>query len=568
MSASSVERHQWHVNEGDNLGGVRKEGGTQVQEASTETGSMWQAIVELERTWHAVSHSSHRSDLIQMVRIVERLTRRIQQMGLERATMLAEDLGRKLSTATAEQAGSDTEFCMQIAKDLEALRNSIEDPAGGGILLSDKDVRNQVLVLEQSQAMVNHLSREMSLFGYRLRSVADSDSLITALQEYPANAIVVDLDAPGSAEALTQLLVHVRDSAGRMLPVLGVSHSNDFQARLDAVRAGVASYLIPPIDPHDLVMELDLITHRGEPDRLHVLLIEPSPKWAAKYREILEGGGLEVTAVSQPEKAMAALQEFSPDVVLMAMYLEECTGAELARVIRQFPAHTSIPIVFLGPQTAMDLQLDAIGVGGDDFLSGPIHDNYLIRFVTIRAERGRKLRSLMLTDNLTGLLNHTRIKEQLGKELARASRRETPLSFAMVDLDDFKAVNDTYGHPAGDRVIKTLARLFKQRLRRSDYVGRYGGEEFAVIMPESTAEDAKRTLDEIRIAFGRISQVALNGTFRASFSAGVAAFPEIDDSINLTYWADQALYSAKQTGRNRIVTHREAKSKVESRADD
>lgn len=530
------------------------------QRAGAKTGSIRQAIAELERTWHAVSHSSDCDGLLQMVWLVENFTKRIQKTGLEQTAKLAQDLGCKLTSAASAQEGLDTESVMHIAKDLEALRNGIEEPADGVILLGDEDARNQVLVLEQSHDIVNQLSREIGLFGYRLRSVVDGASLIAALRDYPANAIIVDLDAPGSAKALKQLLLHVRDSSGRMLPVFGISHSHDFQTRLDAVRTGVVSYLIPPIDPHDLVMELDLVTHRREPDRLHVLLVEPSSTRVADYRGILEGGGLEVTAVGQPEKAMAALQEFSPDVILMAMYLDDCTGAELARVIRQFPVHTSIPIVFLGPRTAMDQQLDAIGVGGDDFLSGPIHPSYLVRFVAIRAERGRKLRSLMLTDNLTGLLNHTRIKEQLSKELARATRRETPLAFAMVDLDDFKAVNDTYGHPAGDRVIKTLARLFKQRLRHSDYVGRYGGEEFAVIMPESTAEDAKRTLDEIRTAFGRIRQASLNGTFHASFSAGVAAFPEINDSIDLTYWADQALYNAKQSGRNRVVTRREAAS--------
>ncbi|MDN5848888.1 MAG: diguanylate cyclase [Nitrococcus sp.] len=444
---------------------------------------------------------------------------------------------------------------MQVEKDLTALRDRMDDPPAGVILLSDEDVHNEILLLEQSQALVNQLSRELGLFGYSLRSVTDSDGLIAALLDRPANAVIVDLDAAGSAEALEQLLIRVRDSSGRMLPVLGISHSNDFHTRLKAVRTGVASYLRPPIDPHDLVMELDLLTHRGVPDRLRVLLVESSSTRAAEYRTVLEGGGLAVTVVRQPEQAMVVLQEFSPDVILMAMYLDECTGAELARVIRQFPAHTTIPIVFLGPQTAMDRQLDAIGVGGDDFLSGPIHGSYLVRFVTIRAERGRKLRSLILTDNLTGLLNHSRIKEQLGKELARAERRGTPLAFAMVDLDYFKAVNDTYGHQAGDRVIKTMARLFKQRLRRSDYIGRYGGEEFAVIMPDSTAEDAKRTMDEIRNTFGRIGQVAWKGTFRASFSAGVAAFPEVGNPTELTRCADQALYDAKRNGRDRVVNY-------------
>lgn len=535
-----------------------------MQEADTDRGSIRQTVTELERTWQAISHNSNSDSLVHMVRLVEIFTRRLREAGLGEATQRARDLGHKLGPAAVRRERLDSELLVHVANELKALRLSIEESADGIILLSDEDARQQVLVLEERHAIVDQLNQEMGLLGYRLRSVVDGDSLIAALRAYPANAVIVDLDAPASAAALTRLLVQVRDSSGRMLPVIGISQRNDFQTRLNAVRAGVVSYLVPPLEPHDLVMELDLVTYRREPERLHVLLIEPSASRAANYRGILEGGGLSVSAASQPETALAALQDFSPDVILMAMYLEECTGAELARVIRQFPVHTSIPIVFLGPRTAMDRQLDAIGVGGDDFLSGPTHASYLVRFVTIRAERGRKLRSLMLTDNLTGLLNHTYTKEQLNKELARAVRRETALAFAMVDLDNFKAVNDTYGHPAGDRVIKTLARLFKQRLRRSDYVGRYGGEEFAVIMPESTANDAKRTVEEIRVTFRRISQIALNGTFRASFSAGIAAFPEIDEATALMYWADQALYAAKQAGRDRVVTRREMASRTRS----
>lgn len=532
-----------------------------MQGADEETSSIRQAVTELERTWLAVCERSERGGLFRMIRLVEEFTRWVQQNGLDRVAEHARAVGGKLGPVAGGQEHLDTEFLMTIAKDLQALRNSLEEPQDGIILLSDDNARNQVLVLEQGKDIVDQLSREVVLFGYDLRSVASADTLIAALIEHPASAVIVDLDTPGSEQALTRLLVHVRDSSGRMLPVLGISQHDDFQTRLAAVRTGVTAYLVRPIDPHDLVMELDGITRRREPDRLQVLLVEPSSTRALYYRGVLEGGGLAVTAVSEPGAAMARLQEFSPDVILMAMYLQDCTGAELARVIRQFPAHTSIPIVFLGPQTAMDRQLEAIGVGGDDILSGPIHAGYLIRFVSIRAERGRKLRSLMVTDNLTGLLNHNRIKEQLNKEFARASRRQTPLAFAMVDLDEFKSVNDSYGHPAGDRVIKTLARLFKQRLRRSDYVGRYGGEEFAVIMPESTAEDAKRTLDEIRITFGKISQITLKGVFQASFSAGVAAYPDIGDPTELTYWADQALYTAKQNGRNRVATHHETSTK-------
>ena len=172
----------------------------------------------------------------------------------------------------------------------------------------------------------------------------------------------------------------------------------------------------------------------------------------------------------------------------------------------------------------------------------------------------------MIQDSLTGLLNHTRVLEQLDLEIARASRENEDLSFVMIDIDHFKAVNDQYGHPIGDRVIRSLARLLKQRLRKSDSIGRYGGEEFAVILPKTDPKMAGALINEIRESFSKIQHKSNSEElpeFTCTFSAGVAHITEKLNSVDsLCQAADKALYAAKHSGRNCVVLESSFKQKL------
>ncbi len=158
----------------------------------------------------------------------------------------------------------------------------------------------------------------------------------------------------------------------------------------------------------------------------------------------------------------------------------------------------------------------------------------------------------MVRDSLTGLLNHTAIKDQLSHEMSRAKRQGKPLSFAMVDIDHFKNVNDSYGHPVGDRVIKSLSRLLKQRLRENDLVGRYGGEEFAVILTDADGSTAMKVMDGIRNDFSQLLHLAENKEFSVTFSCGIADISNYPDMSKLADAADKALYKAKHAGRNQV----------------
>ena len=191
--------------------------------------------------------------------------------------------------------------------------------------------------------------------------------------------------------------------------------------------------------------------------------------------------------------------------------------------------------------------------GGDDFLTKPIQPEHLISSVASRIQRSLTLRSFMVRDSLTGLFNHTAIQDQLVLEVARANRQGTSLAVAMIDIDYFKRVNDTFGHQAGDRVIKSLSRLLKQRLRETDVVGRYGGEEFVVILSNVDGTAAVEVLNAIRNDFSRLYHYAEGKEFLVTFSCGIADVSCFSDALQLGEAADSALYKAKHLGRNQIV---------------
>jgi len=232
--------------------------------------------------------------------------------------------------------------------------------------------------------------------------------------------------------------------------------------------------------------------------------------------------------------------------------MPECMGTELAKVIRQHERYVSVPIIYLSAEGDLDKQLDAMSEGGDDFLTKPIKPRHLIATVRTRAARARNLKARIVQDSLTGLYNHTHILQLLEDASFLARRRSKSLSFVMLDIDHFKKVNDQYGHPMGDRVIKSLALFLKQRLRKTDHIGRYGGEEFAVVLQDTDSQNALRLIDEIRKRFSEICYPAQQESLFCTFSAGVAQLQPDQDIKSLARQADEALYQAKRGGRNRV----------------
>lgn len=145
------------------------------------------------------------------------------------------------------------------------------------------------------------------------------------------------------------------------------------------------------------------------------------------------------------------------------------------------------------------------------------------------------------------------VRDQLGREVARAKRKKVPLSLAMIDIDLFRQIDDAYGHPAAERVVQGLLRLLRQRLRQTDLVGRYGGEELAIVLCDTDGDTAVTVLDKIRKEFSRLSHWADGKEFFATFSCGIADISRFDDAAKLGSAADKALYDARNGGQDQVV---------------
>lgn len=412
-----------------------------------------------------------------------------------------------------------------------------------------------IFIISNDQHFIAEYSQQIGHYGYFSHAYSVLEDFLHALEKGKPAAIIADYDLFHNNEEHNLLNYNSKHSS---IPLIVVSSDGGFESRLQAVKSGSTAFFTKPVNASLLLDKLDTIIYSAitvEPYK--VLVIDDSRTISTFLSRTLSRVGMTVHVETTPEAALNVIADFNPDLILMDMYMPVCDGEDLCRIIRQYESFTSIPIVFLSSETDVKKQLNAMKIGADDFLTKEIDPQHLITSITTRIERHKVLSSFMIRDSLTGLLNHTTSKKQLEQMIIKARSLHVPLAFAMVDIDKFKLVNDTYGHPTGDVVIKSLARILKKRLRRTDSIGRYGGEEFAIVFWETSAKHAKRILDEIREDFSQIAHIHENTTFFTTFSAGIAEFPQYNSAEAISIEADKALYVAKTGGRNQVCVAKE-----------
>ncbi|MBE0487331.1 diguanylate cyclase, partial [Marinobacter sp.] len=342
----------------------------------------------------------------------------------------------------------------------------------------------------------------------------------------------------------------------RRFPVVCIGHDNSFETLYRVAEQGATAYFCEPLGMPELAERIESLTlERSSGPQGRVLIVDDDVELGEHYCLALKQAGITARQVTEPSDLMSELSAFEPDLVLMDVQLRDYSGVALARLIRYEPRWLGLPIVYLSSEDNPENQLDALSKGADEFLVKPVTDDYLVRSVRIRCYRARQLSDLMNRDSLTGLLKHSLIKQEVDRELARCRRAGHISCVVMLDLDHFKRVNDTWGHGQGDIVIRTLANLLRNRLRESDVIGRYGGEEFLLILPDCAPEAAVSVIEGIGESFAELVFWVGDDQFQVTLSAGVAPindFPVSDQAIEA---ADQALYQRKRDGRNGVTLY-------------
>ena len=320
--------------------------------------------------------------------------------------------------------------------------------------------------------------------------------------------------------------------------------------------SGADGYFEKPVDWDELLRRLQHLLERRRLEPARILCVEDFDEHAAYLRAVLGSVGYEVEVLADPKGFEAALLGFRPDLVLMDILLPGLSGYELTRFLRQHSRFAALPVLFLTTDAQPDARIRGLKAGGDDHLVKPVSPALLLTAVASHLERARLVKSLTERDGLTRLLTHSAFLGRAREVWERARRRaQLRPTLVMVDLDHFKTVNDRFGHATGDVVLAAFAGQLRRRLRQSDVLGRYGGEEFSVLLEGLEEPDVARLANRLREDFGATEHVAPDGSrFKVTVSAGVSPLYEAMSFEAWTKSADDALYAAKLGGRDRVVS--------------
>ncbi|MBU1343431.1 MAG: diguanylate cyclase [Proteobacteria bacterium] len=283
-----------------------------------------------------------------------------------------------------------------------------------------------------------------------------------------------------------------------------------------------------------------------------VLIVDDNPKHIHLIGKTLAGKGYMLEAATSGKQALEWVETRRFDLILLDVVMPGMNGFDVCKKLKLLPGFKDTPVILLTVKTEISDIVKGFQIGVVDYVTKPFNPIELMARVGTQLELKSSrdlLRQMALTDGLTKLYNHGYIHERLAQEISRSRREKQPVSVIMFDLDHFKNINDTYGHKIGDEILVMIASLIKELLRKEDVAGRYGGEEFLIILPNTDGQGAV-------IVANKIKTKIQNHTFpqkglSVTISGGVCSF-EGEDANNLIMKADQLLYQAKEKGRNRI----------------
>jgi two-component system, cell cycle response regulator len=302
---------------------------------------------------------------------------------------------------------------------------------------------------------------------------------------------------------------------------------------------------------------------------MKILLVEDSYLERRRLGALLTDWGFEFLSVGSGTEAVKLVEAANPpDLVLLDWLLPGLDGLDVLRRIRKLGQGNYIYTVMLTSKNQKKDRYTAMEVGADDYLSKPVDPAELRSRIVVGKriiELQQSLRFAATHDFLTGLLNRSEILAAVEREAARGARDGKPATLILADIDHFKLVNDTLGHAAGDEVLKEVARRMKSELRNYDVVGRYGGEEFLIILPACDTVNGARRADEIRKLVEKDPIVTAFGKTSATVSMGVTATTaKRDAAAEFLREADVSLYTAKKNGRNRVEVYTPAANAAEA----
>jgi len=450
----------------------------------------------------------------------------------------------------------------------------------------------RILVVDDVPANVKLLEVRLLAEYFDVLTAEDGFKALSICDSTQVDLILLDIMMPGmdGFEVCERLKANPRTAH---IPVVMVTALDQPSDRVRGLKAGADDFLTKPVNDLQLISRVkSLLRLKTLSDELRIraetaqtigmedllragdgrveepgqiLLVDSRGSSQERIIKALKPMA-DIVAMSDPKAALFEAAENNFELVIVNANFEDYDPLRLCSQLRSLERTRFIPLLLITEQGAEDMIVRALDIGVNDYIVRPVDPNELIARSLTQIRRKRyndRLRlsvrqtiELAVTDGLTGLHNRRYLDNHLSILFNRAASRKRPLSVCITDIDRFKQVNDTYGHDAGDEVLKEFAARVRSTVRGADLACRFGGEEFVVVMPDTTADVAARIAERLRVAIesqpfvlrGSGTQIEITASMGLSSNESGAETPE-----QLVKQADRALYQAKNGGRNRVV---------------
>lgn len=453
--------------------------------------------------------------------------------------------------------------------------------------------RKNILIVDDELFNLKLLSGMLASEPYNLITVTSGREALTKIDEQPPDIILLDIMMPEMSgfEVTRQLKNNPKT---RNIPIILITALTEYQDKIKGFEAGADEFLNKPVHTDELLARIQsLLSMKEYHERLSckasieesftynidfsdaeeqlqqkiVLVVEENLEYRHLLKFHLAEQPYRLLLATTGREALALLEREPVDCLLIDITLPDINGFALCEKIRKNEAFRHIQTVGIAGVEDLELKIRGIEAGFDEYLIKPI--NFTELKVRIKSLLKKKTYLDKLTnqyhavfqqaisDSLTGLYNHAYCKHFLEIDLKKAKRHGYPVSLIMADLDNFKQVNDRFGHITGDLVLKEVATILRNTIRLTDVAARYGGEEFALVLPYSNTDVAVILADRIIEAVNSHSFKVNDRTLdlNLTISLGIASYPDHATSMTeLFEQADQALYKAKQRGKNSYQT--------------
>jgi len=405
--------------------------------------------------------------------------------------------------------------------------------------------------------------------GYRAVLAKDGYEAVAFARKGNFDVILLDIKMPGIDGVKT--LERIKELKPETGVIMMTAYSMEEFVE-ESLRKGAYTCLFKPINVEKMLDAIqkvrDLSKKLRKEEQAEILIVDDDPNYRETVADLLEDEGYRVTKVETGTASIEEVKKKFFDVVLADFKLADITGLELSKKIKMIDRDTYI--ILVTGHASLETALKAIEMREEIYgyvLKGGGRDPRQLKWTIKTALREQKLardkvkaedelrrankrlEELSITDDLTGIYNRRHFYEKLSQEIARADRHKRPLSLLMFDVDHFKSYNDTHGHLAGNRILERVGRIVSEEIREVDWAFRYGGDEFTIVLPETSKENAVVVAERIRKAFEKCK------FDKTTLSIGIAQYDLKSDLDTLIKHADETMYKAKNQGGNRIEVY-------------